>query len=667
MRILKASLMTQLILFLITPVFLGLAAFGYLAHHDASVIMDKQLKETLAYQVESESRKLEQMMRESENSVLNYAGIVAHNQLTKDQQREIGLAILKDNPGMTNLFIGLENGEAIDAKGWVPPAGYDPRKRTWYSLGKNAKLGTVGYTEIYKDAITGNDIISVAAPILRNDQFLGVVVADLDLNMVKESVSNIKIGQTGYGFLINSQGNFISHPTLTLKDNINTQDNGDFAIAGKEFLSGKPVLQRFTFNNVEKQYASHIVGNTGWVLVVGVPISEEYAAVDSLKHKTFISTVTIIACLIVIIYIVSRRISRLVTHLAENAQQIAAGDLTTDTLWSESDAASTEFASLLGSFREMTANLRRVVGDVATASQTLSASSEELTAGAEQTAQTVNHMAAAVSDVADNTDKQSHSIEDAINTVQSIFSQLDQASLRAGQVATVAHNTAEMAKDGHGSVTTAKEAMDRIRDAVVNLSTFVTHLDEQSQEIGQIVNTIADIAAQTNLLSLNAAIEAARAGEHGRGFAVVADEVRKLAEMSRKATEDITVLIQTIQQEMSQIAQAMTTGQQEVSRSTEIVTGTGTIFNNLTDKVLTLATNVEGIAELAQSIAQNSKTAKDQLNEVSRTSQNTTRQSQNIAASVQEQSAAMEEIASASESLSFTAQELQQSISRFKL
>ncbi|WP_170291670.1 methyl-accepting chemotaxis protein [Heliobacterium mobile] len=667
MRILKASLMTQLILFLITPVFLGLAAFGYLAHHDASVIMDKQLKDTLAYQVESESRKLEQLMRESENSVLNYAGIIGHNQMTKDQQRAIGLAILKDNPGMTNLLIGLENGDVVDAKGWVPPAGYDPRQRPWYLLGKNAQRGTVGYTEIYKDAITGKDIISIAAPIRDDNQTLGVVVADLDLNLVKESVSKIKIAQTGYGFLINKQGNFVYHPTLTLKDNINTQDNGDFAIAGKEFLSGKPVLQRFVFNNVEKQYASHQVGNTGWVLVIGVPVSEEYAGVDSLKQKTFISTVIVIACLIAIIYIVSRRISRLVTHLADNARQIAEGDLTTDTLWFETEAASSEFASLLSSFREMTNNLRRVVGDVAAASQTLSASSEELTASAEQTAQTVNHIATSVSDVADNTDRQSQSIEDAISTVQSIFSQLDQASVQAGQVAAVAHNTAEMAKNGHGSVSTAKEAMDRIRDAVVNLSTFVAHLDEQSKEIGQIVSTIADIAAQTNLLSLNAAIEAARAGEHGRGFAVVADEVRKLAEMSRKATEDITVLIQTIQQEMGQITQAMTVGRQEVSRSTEIVTGTGTIFNNLTDKVLTLATNVEGIAELAQSIAQNSRKATDQMNEVSRTSQDTSRQTQNIAASVQEQSAAMEEIASASQSLSFTAQELQQSITKFKL
>ena len=112
--------------------------------------------------------------------------------------------------------------------------------------------------------------------------------------------------------------------------------------------------------------------------------------------------------------------------------------------------------------------------------------------------------------------------------------------------------------------------MERIKLTVEQASIKVTELGAKSDQIGAIVETIDDIAEQTNLLALNAAIEAARAGEQGKGFAVVADEVRKLAERSSRATKEIAALIGEVQPGTEEAVKAMTAGAAEVEHGSEL-------------------------------------------------------------------------------------------------
>ena len=176
-------------------------------------------------------------------------------------------------------------------------------------------------------------------------------------------------------------------------------------------------------------------------------------------------------------------------------------------------------------------------------------------------------------------------------------------SENAQQAADGARRSAEASQNGAAMVKKTIDGMDRIKETVEVASEEISKLGKQSAEIGKIVSVIDDIAAQTNLLALNAAIEAARAGEQGRGFAVVADEVRTLAERVVNATKEIADLIAGVQAGVDGSVKAMEEG------STEMETGTGLAAEAATalEEILSV---VEGMNSQIEEIASSSEELK---------------------------------------------------------
>ena len=209
--------------------------------------------------------------------------------------------------------------------------------------------------------------------------------------------------------------------------------------------------------------------------------------------------------------------------------------------------------------------------------------------------------------------------------------------------------------------------MARIEQTVSSSAKVVTKLGEQSQEIGQIIDTISGIAGQTNLLALNAAIEAARAGEQGRGFAVVAEEVRKLAEQSGQAAQQITGLISEIQKDTLQAVSAMQQGTQEVTAGMQAVSAAGDSFRSIVHTIQEVSSQVKVIASAIEEMAQGSVHVSEAIQKIEVVSQETMGQTQSVSAATEEQSATMEEIAASSRSLVGLASELQKAIERFKI
>jgi methyl-accepting chemotaxis protein len=352
------------------------------------------------------------------------------------------------------------------------------------------------------------------------------------------------------------------------------------------------------------------------------------------------------------------------------------------------------------SYEEARATLADTVGQVKAAAEALARSSDQLNSAATQSgnastqvAQTISQVAAGASDqahAASQTSNASHDLTEIIERVgegaASTRIKVQEAS-RALNATTRAISTAMTDSEQMAPLNQRVEAalaagamavdetaggMKRIKLSVELTAVKVTELGAKSDQIGAIVETIDDIAEQTNLLALNAAIEAARAGEQGKGFAVVADEVRKLAERSSRATKEIAALISEVQTGTEQAVEAMRAGAEEVESGTALAAQAGTSLDAISDSVTATKRAVERITNAVEAMNKASSgvvSASDAIATIaSQTNEAATRMTaaartvsgsvQSIAAISEENSASAEEVSAATEEMSAQAEEV---------
>jgi methyl-accepting chemotaxis protein len=282
------------------------------------------------------------------------------------------------------------------------------------------------------------------------------------------------------------------------------------------------------------------------------------------------------------------------------------------------------FVNMLEKFRMLLGDVNGVVKQVAFTSRELKGVSASSMTGARQvssemeqlisrnaeemssvrkTAEITLQLEQAIDQVASGAQQQASEVTRTSELIIGMAKAVNEVAAKAQEVTGSVLDMENVANEGGKSVNKTIEGMNRIKVKVYDSAEQIKELGKHSQQIGEIVEMINDIAEQTNLLALNAAIEAARAGEHGKGFAVVADEVRKLAERSGKATKEITILINTIQQLTERAVNGMEQGTQEVESGSKLADAAGEALSKILTTVKTVIQQIEYISSNTQNVS----------------------------------------------------------------
>ena len=312
------------------------------------------------------------------------------------------------------------------------------------------------------------------------------------------------------------------------------------------------------------------------------------------------------------------------------------------------------------------AKYQAFIKKMANISQQLAASSEELTANTQQSADSAIKIAEHVGSVSQGMEDQVKDLNTSMEAIDGIFNDIIAMTEKADTARQSAEDMATTAHEGAYQMEQAVEMMGSIEKSVHESANMVNRLGEQSEAIGQIVESVSSIADQTNLLALNAAIEAARAGEQGRGFAVVAEEVRKLAEQSGMAAQQIAGLIGSIQEDTGKAVDSMNSGRDAVAKGAESVEGLRQVFEEINVLVVQVSDKINHMSRSVAAVARQAEGITSQMNEIDKGAKHVADNMQSISAATEQQSASAQEVASASDALARQAQEVQENLQKFQ-
>jgi methyl-accepting chemotaxis protein len=403
-----------------------------------------------------------------------------------------------------------------------------------------------------------------------------------------------------------------------------------------KFAEVKNLLLGVQHDRFEKIHslATNLVNEAGQRAGAAVAQSQQRAE-DSTRSILILGVIAFIVGVGMTLFL-SAIIAKPLTDISSVADRIAAGDLTVKV---SSNGRLDEVGALTRTFRTMVDNLRRTTADLSEGVNVLSSSASEIVASTSQLSSSATESATAVSETT--------------TTVEEVRQTAQVATQKAKAVSDSAQKAATISQTGRKSTDDVTAGMSRIRQQMEAIAVSMVRLSEQSQTIGQIIATVEDLAAQSNLLAVNAAIEAAKAGEHGKGFSVVAQEVKSLAEQSRQATTQVRTILSDIQKATTAAVMATEQGSKAVEAGEKQTGAAG-------ESIQVLAGSVTESAQAATQIAASSQQQLVGMDQVATAMENIKQAStQNVASAKQLETAAR--------NLNELGQRLKQMVERYKV
>jgi len=609
---------TKVTLIIALLICISLSAFGVVSYIDTKKNSITQVEANLKMASRSLTDYIDLWILSKKNSLSSTARMLSDMETMNEAQIK---ALLQESTKASeghDSFVGIEEGAImIYGSNTTPKAGFDPRKRPWYIMGKTT--GKAGVTDIYRGTAAPIDLVAVMAPIVKNGKMIGVVATSFELSHVVKAVSDISFNG-GYGMLLDAKKTVIAHPKA---DRLGKESNL------KPYLTGQTEgLIEYTQDGIDKLFAFKASEETSWIPGIAFDKEAAYTFLNSQIKELFVMglimlvlSIAIMAFLIKMLLQPLERLNNVVKDLSSSE-----GDLRQRLEANSHD----EFGQVSGNINRFIEKLHDIVKKSKEISNENASISEELSRTASEVVRNVDAEAKIVSKTKESGISLTNAIEASVQKAT-----ISQEALRKTQqdINTVKNQAEHLERTMQETAVKEQSLADRLNT--------VSH---NANEVKEVLSIIRDIADQTNLLALNAAIEAARAGEHGRGFAVVADEVRKLAERTQKSLVEIdatiNVVVQSIMDANTDIAHNATEVNALAAISMELQNGMNTIdvtvqktiedAHATVDNFVHTATQIKGMVEEIEKINVISKENVTSIDNVSQASEHLHTMTENL-------------------------------------
>ncbi|SHK39702.1 methyl-accepting chemotaxis protein [Tepidibacter formicigenes] len=664
----RVSIRTKIIILILALIVIPLSTLGTISYIKSRNVLQKQFKNSMEALNNNIKESVENYFYAYKSSLemirknVNLEEIINH-----PEYEPLLMKLFKDYTesysDVSVIYIGTIDGNFRIYPNADLPEGYDPRERPWYK--KAVENNGIIFTDVYVDALTGSMMVSCAAPVYENgDKLVGVVGIDIPLDALSNKINSIKIGEKGYPYLLDSNGNFITHKNSELigkeinvpqiKEVVSSSSNQ--GIVDYKWKEEDGSLS-------DKFSAYKKIPDLGWTV-----LSALY--VDEIKENTqgILTTAVLIGIVILIIssivgIVFANKMTKGLKLIVDSMNRVKDGDFTVKLNVKSRD----EIGLVADNFNIMVENVKKLLVDAKNVSEEVANSATNLAATSQETSASSEEVARTVEEIARGANEQAEDAENGAKLTSNLDDKFNKLANNTDTMFKNANEVMEINTLGVNVVEELKEKTDLNNESINKIESAVKQLSEKSSYIEDILDTIRSIAEQTNLLALNASIEAARAGEAGRGFAVVAEEIRKLAEGSSSATNEIREIVDAIQEESKNTVSIMNEVRNVSIDQTKSVRDVNDAFVKISKSIDTITNEIDEVNKFVNDIIKDKDLIVESIGNIAAVSEETAAASEEVTASVEQQAMAIEEVAKSAEKLNELSLKLNEQIDRFKV